>query len=102
MWRNYRPGAFGAHALQTRITDPKLLDTWKTAAQYHMMHSGAACLAAAVCPSPTAAALLLGGNLLFSGSLYALVLSGHRKLGAITPIGGILYIMGWIFLAFPL
>jgi hypothetical protein len=59
-----------------------------------------ACLAATVSTSPTSAALLLGGNLLFSGSLYALVLTGKKKLGAITPIGGLMYILGWLALAF--
>jgi uncharacterized membrane protein YgdD (TMEM256/DUF423 family) len=93
-------GAFGAHALQARVTDPKMLEHWKTASQYQLLHSCAACLAATVSTSPTSAALLLGGNLLFSGSLYALVLTGKKKLGAITPIGGLMYILGWLALAF--
>ena len=88
--------------MKSRVTDPALLQTWQTAAQYHGLHSTAVCIAAAVSPSPTAAALLLGGNLLFSGSLYALVLTGHKKLGAITPLGGLLYICGWLALAFSL
>jgi uncharacterized membrane protein YgdD (TMEM256/DUF423 family) len=45
--------------------------------------------------------MFLGGNLLFSGSLYAMVLTDQRKLGMVTPIGGLMYILGWLFMMFP-
>ena len=89
-------GAFGAHALGGTI-EPKLLKTWETAAQYHLAHS-IVILAASYANRGTACSLLTAGVVLFSGSLYALVLSGQRKLGAITPIGGLLMIAGWLAL----
>ena len=91
-------GAFGAHALRARVS-PELLKTWETAASYHLVHS-VALLAAASSNATTAGALFSGGIVLFSGSLYALVLTGQRRLGAITPIGGVLLAAGWAALAF--
>jgi uncharacterized membrane protein YgdD (TMEM256/DUF423 family) len=89
-------GAFGAHALGPTL-EPKLLKTWETAASYHLVHS-VVILAASQSGSNVSAALLSVGLGLFSGSLYSLVLTGNRKLGAITPIGGLLLIAGWLAL----
>lgn len=89
-------GAFGAHALRARVA-VELIKTWETAAQYHLVHS-VALLAAGAAGAPVAGALFASGTLLFSGSLYALVLTGQRKLGAVTPIGGLLLTAGWLAL----
>lgn len=86
-------GAFGAHTLRARVV-PELLKTWDTAASYQLVHS-AALLAAGASGADTSGALFTGGIVLFSGSLYALVLTGQRRLGAITPIGGVLLVAGW-------
>lgn len=75
----------------------KLLTTWETGAHYHLIHSVALGMAA-LARRDTAAAFFTAGILLFSGSLYALVLSGKRALGAVTPIGGLLLTAGWIAL----
>lgn len=97
-------GAFGAHGLR-RVVSPESLDTWRTAAHYQTLHGLGLLLIAALWPhmSPTPASwggsLMLAGVILFSGSLYALVLTGTRILGAITPIGGLLMIMAWVLLA---
>lgn len=102
-------GAFGAHALKARVAAgtlaPERLETWHTAAQYQMWHA----LALLVLALAAHAGLLrvpgwlgwgfLAGTLLFSGSLYALVLSGVGILGAITPLGGALWIVSWLTLA---
>jgi uncharacterized membrane protein YgdD (TMEM256/DUF423 family) len=96
-------GAFGAHTVRDRIT-PERLDNWKTAADYQLWHALATILAgfaAARWESGAAAAAgwcLVVGTLLFSGSLYALALTDRRKLGAITPIGGGLFLVGWALL----
>jgi uncharacterized membrane protein YgdD (TMEM256/DUF423 family) len=98
-------GAFGAHALKTRLT-PELLDTWQTAVQYQMFHC-VGLLAVALWPhTGTNAALLKWsgrlfgvGLVLFCGSLYVLALSGVRILGAITPIGGVAWLLAWALLA---
>jgi uncharacterized membrane protein YgdD (TMEM256/DUF423 family) len=96
-------GAFGAHALRARLT-PDLLAIFETAARYHMYHAFAV-LAAAWAASQwpgalTSAAgwLFTAGVLVFSGSLYILALTGIRWLGAITPIGGVALLAGWICL----
>ncbi|MCC7114171.1 MAG: DUF423 domain-containing protein [Burkholderiales bacterium] len=98
-------GAFGAHALRSRLA-PDALAVWHTAAQYHGWHA----------LSLLAAGLLLGqrphargaawaawsfaaGIVLFSGSLYALALTGVREFGAVTPFGGIAFLGGWGALA---
>jgi uncharacterized membrane protein YgdD (TMEM256/DUF423 family) len=97
-------GAFGAHALRTRVA-PEMLAVFETGVRYHLVH-GLALLAAgwaaARWPGPAVSAagwLFVAGILLFSGSLYALALSGVRALGLITPIGGAAFILGWIALA---
>jgi uncharacterized membrane protein YgdD (TMEM256/DUF423 family) len=97
-------GAFGAHALRTRLP-PDLLATFETAARYEMYHAlGLAAAAWAATRFPGAAAswagwLFAAGTLLFSGSLYALALGGALWLGAVTPFGGVAFVAGWIALA---
>lgn len=97
-------GAFGAHALRARV-EPDLLAVFETGARYHMYHSLALLLtawAAARWPgSATRAAgwLFVAGIVVFSGSLYLLVLTGTRWLGAVTPVGGVALILGWLALA---
>ena len=96
-------GAFGAHAVRERIPAARL-DNWKTAADYQLWHALAtivAGFAAARWESGAAAAAgwcFVAGTLLFSGSLYALALTDRRQLGAITPIGGMLLLVGWVLL----
>jgi uncharacterized membrane protein YgdD (TMEM256/DUF423 family) len=97
-------GAFGAHALRARV-EPDLLAVFETGARYQMYHGLALLGAAWVAdrwpgPLPRAAGwCFLLGVLLFSGSLYALALSGVRMLGAVTPLGGIAFLAGWTCLA---
>ena len=97
-------GAFGAHALRERLS-PDLLGTFETAVRYHLIHVvGLLIVAWAVTRWPgtatTAAGwLFLIGIVLFSGSLYALSLTGIRVFGAITPFGGVALIAGWLALA---
>lgn len=98
-------GAFGAHGLKARVS-ADLLQNWETAARYQAIHALAMLAAAWVLaqwPTARTAGLagwcFLGGTLLFSGSLYALVLSGQRWLGAVTPLGGLLFMAGWACLA---
>jgi uncharacterized membrane protein YgdD (TMEM256/DUF423 family) len=97
-------GAFGAHALRARLA-PDLLGVFETAARYQMYHALAllgVAWAAGRWPGPlvpSAGWLFVAGTLLFSGSLYALALSGVRWLGAITPLGGICFLAGWLCLA---
>jgi uncharacterized membrane protein YgdD (TMEM256/DUF423 family) len=93
-------GAFGAHALKNILTSERL-DTWQTAVQYHAWHALGLMLVALVGVQfqivvTWPASLILAGILIFSGSLYILCLSGISWLGAITPIGGIAFIAGWI------
>jgi uncharacterized membrane protein YgdD (TMEM256/DUF423 family) len=97
-------GAFGAHALRDRLT-ADLLATFETGVRYQVYHALAligVVVAAARWPQsalPTAAGwLFVAGVLIFSGSLYALALSGQRWLGAITPLGGVAFLAGWLCL----
>ena len=101
-------GAFGAHGLASRVS-PERLEAWQTAATYQLFHS-IALLALALSIlyasnlTKTSTALWvcrswLLGVIIFSGSLYGLVLSGINWLGAITPIGGTLLIVGWVLLS---
>jgi uncharacterized membrane protein YgdD (TMEM256/DUF423 family) len=97
-------GAFGAHALRARLA-PDQLAVFETAARYHMFHAlGLLAVAWAASRFPGAAVawagwLLLAGTVLFSGSLYALALTGVRALGAVTPLGGVAFVAGWALLA---
>ena len=97
-------GAFGAHGLKTRVT-PELLAVFETGVRYHMYHA-LALLAVGWqverSGSPLAAAagwLFVAGIAIFSGSPYAMTLTGARWLGADTPIGGVCFIAGWALLA---
>jgi uncharacterized membrane protein YgdD (TMEM256/DUF423 family) len=96
-------GAFGAHGLRERLS-PDLLAVFETGARYHMYHALAllaASWALARWPGPWPARagwLFVAGTVLFSGSLYALALSGVRWLGAITPLGGAAFLAGWFCL----
>lgn len=96
-------GAFGAHALGTRLA-PELLDVFETAARYQMYHALALLIVAVVAgrwPHVLVRAsgwLFVTGTLLFSGSLYALALTGVRGLGAVTPVGGVCFLAGWLCL----
>ena len=85
-------GAFGAHALKGRVTSDDL-EIWKTASTYHFIHT-LAILANTRKQNALSNKLFLAGMLVFSGSLYALVLTSYKKLGAVTPIGGFLLIGG--------
>lgn len=85
-------GAFGAHAL---AGNPRI-ETWKTAALYHLVHAVALATPHA---NPLARRLWFVGIILFSGSLYSLVLLDAPRLGIITPLGGIALITGWVCLA---
>ena len=97
-------GAFGAHALRARLA-PDLLAAFETGARYQMYHALALLVvawAAGRWPGPLVAwsgGLFLAGTLLFSGSLYALALTGARWLGAVTPLGGLCFLAGWLSLA---
>ena len=97
-------GAFGAHALKTRLA-PDLLAVFEVAVRYQMYHAlGLVACAWAVSKWPGALAtsagwLFVAGTIVFSGSLYALSLTGVRWLGAITPIGGAAFLAGWLCLA---
>ena len=99
-------GAFGAHGLRSRLESlpdgAKRLEWWTTAAHYNLTHALAIGLAAwlvhrgAGAPATAAGWLFAAGIVLFSGSLYAMTLTGQTKLGAITPVGGLLLLAGWV------
>jgi uncharacterized membrane protein YgdD (TMEM256/DUF423 family) len=93
-------GAFGAHALKEIVT-PERLQTFETGVRYQMYHA-LALLIMSVLPlkNNRVAWFLLIGTIIFSGSLYLLVLSGVGIFGAITPLGGVLQIIGWAMLIF--
>ncbi|HEY2713662.1 MAG TPA: DUF423 domain-containing protein [Chthoniobacterales bacterium] len=92
-------GAFGAHALKTTLATNETTDVWKTAVLYHFIHA-LALLLLAVLPvtNRLAASFLVAGIVLFSGSLYLLALTNIRWLGAVTPIGGLCFLAGWLWL----
>ena len=101
-------GAFGAHGLKERLT-ADLLTIYETGVQYHFYHA-LALLALALATERIwqtvwawrAAMCWIAGILVFSGSLYLLAITGLRWLGAITPIGGVAFILGWFCLLFTL
>lgn len=102
-------GAFGAHALKGRL-DAYSAGIWEKAVFYHFIHALGLLVVPVIAKlgmiSPAAgsrvAILLLAGVVLFSGSLYALALSGMRPLGAVTPFGGLSFIAAWLLLAWEL
>ncbi|MEM6850207.1 MAG: DUF423 domain-containing protein [Pseudomonadota bacterium] len=100
-------GAFGAHGLKGSLS-PSLLNAFETGAHYQLVHAAALAAVAIgarasedapIAGLGTVAALWTAGMIVFSGSLYALALTGVSKLGAITPIGGLLLLAGWARLA---
>jgi uncharacterized membrane protein YgdD (TMEM256/DUF423 family) len=106
MFLGVAAGAFGAHGLSAHFGRfPNLQPAFDTAVRYHLIH-GLALLAVAFAAgrwpgalTHLAGYLFLAGLILFSGSLYVLSLTGIRRLGAITPFGGIAFLAGWLCLA---
>jgi len=97
-------GAFGAHALKNRLS-AEMLAVWHTGVEYHIYHAlGLLAVGLLTQQLPGSALLkwsgwaMLAGIILFSGSLYALALSGERWLGAITPVGGVAFLVAWALL----
>lgn len=92
-------GAFGAHALKAKLQLFDLTSVWEKAVLYHFLHA-IALLALSVIPNLNRAApmLLVAGIAIFSGSLYILALTNLRWLGAITPLGGLCFLAGWLWL----
>lgn len=97
-------GAFGSHAMADRVTEARL-DTWETAVLYQMVHGLGLLMIAILALQPGMPAFRLSqwslglGVLFFSGSLYGLVWLNQPLLGAITPIGGVFFLLGWGALA---
>ncbi|MEP7182333.1 MAG: DUF423 domain-containing protein [Betaproteobacteria bacterium] len=98
-------GAFGAHALKARFTADEMA-VWQTAVQYHFWHAlGLLAVGVLLAQRPesgalaAAAWLLVAGLLLFSGSLYALALTGVKGFGAVTPVGGVAFLGAWVAVA---
>jgi uncharacterized membrane protein YgdD (TMEM256/DUF423 family) len=94
-------GAFGAHALKSRLS-AEMLSVWHTGVEYHIYHALGLLAVGLLAQQLPGSALLkwsgwamLAGIFLFSGSLYALALSGERWLGAITPVGGVAFLVAW-------
>jgi uncharacterized membrane protein YgdD (TMEM256/DUF423 family) len=99
-------GAFGAHALKVRL-EPDMMAVFETGARYQMYHAIALFVAAHASSGEEsrrfarwAGWAFLTGTVLFSGSLYLLALSGIRMFGAVTPLGGLAFLLGWVFLFF--
>ena len=98
-------GAFGAHALRGRLS-PDMMAVFQTGVQYHVYHALALILVSAIMGRmsgwliQTAGWCFVAGIVLFSGSLYLLAVTGVAVLGAITPIGGLAFLIGWACLAF--
>ncbi|MEC1179819.1 DUF423 domain-containing protein [Metasolibacillus meyeri] len=97
-------GAFGAHALKDKFPEPQYAAIWETAVQYHMYHAlgliavgilGYDAILGTTSVLQWASYLMVAGIALFSGSLYILAVTGVKKLGAITPLGGLLFIAAW-------
>lgn len=98
-------GAFGAHALKSKLTQNNVLDTYQTAVQYQFYHTLALLFIGLLAMKiesnwlQYSGWMMMGGILIFSGSLYILCFTGMKWLGgAITPIGGLCFILGWLFL----
>ena len=97
-------GAFGAHGLK-QVIDAAALEVWKTGVQYHLAHALAMLLVAALAGqvalkvTQTVGKLFLAGQIIFVGSLYLLAVTGIKWLGAITPLGGACFLLGWGMLA---
>lgn len=99
-------GAFGAHALRAKL-DPYLMNVYEKGVLYHFLHALALLIVTLLVKNGTilessalrVSILFIIGIVLFSGSLYLLAITGERWFGAITPVGGVAFIIGWILLA---
>jgi uncharacterized membrane protein YgdD (TMEM256/DUF423 family) len=96
-------GAFGAHALRSRVPEERL-PNFRTGAEYHLVHALATVAAGFAAdrwggPAVAAGWCFVAGVALFSGSLYAMTLTGVRRWGAVTPLGGLAFLIGWALLA---
>ena len=92
-------GAFGAHGLRSLLS-PEALGWWQTAVQYQLWQAiGLVAIGAPPIGTRWPARMLAAGSIIFSGSLYAMALSGAKWLGMVTPVGGVLMIAGWVWLA---
>jgi uncharacterized membrane protein YgdD (TMEM256/DUF423 family) len=95
-------GAFGAHAVRSRLT-PAMMEIYRTGALYHLVHAVAALAVAAAGERLRRGRLILGlfaaGIAVFAGSLYALALTGTGGFGAVTPLGGLLLLAAWALVA---
>lgn len=92
-------GAFGAHSLKGTLEANGTLDAWNKAVLYHLAHAVAlVALALSGAVNRGACYLLVAGVVIFSGSLYVLAITNVRWLGAITPIGGLCFLAGWLWL----
>jgi uncharacterized membrane protein YgdD (TMEM256/DUF423 family) len=92
-------GAFGAHGLEELLKQNDRLDTWETAVLYHFVHALIMCVIAAREPLARGPWVsFLAGVVVFSGTLYLLSLTNVRWLGAITPLGGVAFLVGWFWL----
>jgi len=100
-------GAFGAHALKEKFPEPRYEQIWNTSVQYQMYHALGLILLGILSMDGLLGSsgllswsgyLMLAGVVFFSGSLYVLSVTGVKKLGAITPIGGLLFLAAWILL----
>ncbi len=94
-------GAFGAHGLKSILAANESLEVWRTASSYHLLHAVVLLWLAGRHPQYRKSFVFLTlGILTFSGSLYVLALTNVRILGAITPLGGLMLILGWSALLF--
>jgi uncharacterized membrane protein YgdD (TMEM256/DUF423 family) len=94
-------GAFGAHGLHGLLEKNNAVEIWRTASTYHLVHAVVLLFVANMKPVPRIAwGLFLAGIIIFSGSLYLLAVTGFHWLGAVTPVGGIGLLVGWLVLAF--
>ena len=91
-------GAFAAHGLKSRLT-PEMLAVFETGVRYHVYHALALLALGAARGPDKAGWCFVGGTAVFSGSLYLLALTGEKRLGMITPVGGLLFLAGWVLFA---
>jgi uncharacterized membrane protein YgdD (TMEM256/DUF423 family) len=98
-------GAFAAHTLKEKLS-PEMLSVFEVGVRYHLYHSLALFVVAWIASQfpdaniPVAGWLFVGGIVLFSGSLYAMSLTGSKWLGMVTPVGGLCFLGGWIWIAY--
>lgn len=98
-------GAFGAHGLEGKVSE-RMLANWQTGVHYHMAHALGLLFIGLLSERIGASSLISGGGwfllvgiLLFSGSLYVMALTGVKTLGAVTPFGGVSFLIGWALIA---